>query len=330
MLPRSPWLGPQMQFVRLKRREFITLLCGAAATLPFAADAQQPTMTRIGVVTIQARTASPYAAFVEGQNLVVDFLNPERQAGGNAGAIEELVRRKVDLIVAIYQPTVKAALAAAPGVPIVMIAIDYDPLALGYVKSLAQPATEVTGLYLQQIDLAKKRVELLTQALPSIHSATVFWDSDSEDQWKATEAAAAEFGLRLADVELRDRPYDYESALAQAPADYRSVAIFPASPVFFLDRQRLAQFALRHKIATVFGLREWVDAGGLLSYGVNFPTMYRRAAEFVDMIAKGRKPASLPIEQPSKFELVLNLKTARAIGISISPTILVRADEVIE
>jgi putative ABC transport system substrate-binding protein len=129
---------------------------------------------------------------------------------------------------------------------------------------------------------------------------------------------------------LRDQPYDYESALAQAPANYRSVAIIPASPVFFLDRQRLAEFALRRNIATVFGLREWVDAGGLLSYGVNFSTMYRRAAEFVDMIAKGRKPAGLPIEQPSKFELVLNLKTARAIDISISPTILVRADEVIE
>jgi ABC-type uncharacterized transport system substrate-binding protein len=158
----------------------------------------------------------------------------------------------------------------------------------------------------------------------------VFWDSASEDQWKATTSAAPEFGLRLADVQLRDQPYDYEKALAQVPADFRSAAIFPTSPVFFRDRQQLAEFAIQHKIATVFGFREWVDAGGLFSYGVNFPTMYRRAAEFVDMIAKGAKPADLPVEQPTKFELVLNLKTAKAIGVTISPPILVRADEVIE
>jgi putative ABC transport system substrate-binding protein len=214
--------------------------------------------------------------------------------------------------------------------PVVMIAVDYDPVALGYVKSLARPGGDVTGLYLQQLDLAKKRVELLTQALPNVHAATVFWDSASEDQWKATSSAAPEFGLRLADVELRDQPYDYEKALAQVPADFRGVVIFPTSPVFFHDRQRLAEFAVQHKIATVFAFREWVDAGGLFSYGVNFPAMYRRAAEFVDMIAKGAKPADLPVEQPTKFELILNLKTAKAIGVTISSPILVRADEVIE
>jgi putative ABC transport system substrate-binding protein len=136
--------------------------------------------------------------------------------------------------------------------------------------------------------------------------------------------------LRLADVELHDQPYDYEGALAQAPPDCRRVAIFPTSPVFFRDRRELAEFALQHKIAAMFGLREWVDAGGLLSYGVSFPTLYRRAAEFVDMIARGAKPADLPIEQPTKFELVLNLKTAKAIDVTISPAILVRSDEVIE
>jgi putative tryptophan/tyrosine transport system substrate-binding protein len=131
-------------------------------------------------------------------------------------------------------------------------------------------------------------------------------------------------------LKLRDQPYDYEKALAQVPVDFRSVVIFPTSPVFFRDRQRLAEFAVQHKIATVFGFREWVDAGGLFSYGVNFPAMYRRAAEFVDVIAKGATPADLPVEQPTKFELVLNLKTAKAIGVTISSPILVRADEVIE
>jgi putative ABC transport system substrate-binding protein len=320
------------------RRKFIAALGGAAAW-PLGARAQQPATLRLGIVTIQPRTASMYAAFdqrlrelgyVEGQNLALDYVNPEDQAGGHAGAIEELLRRKVDIILATYQSTLKAALAAGVSLPIVIVAVDYDPLALGYVKSLARPGGNVTGLYLQQLDLAKKRVELLTQALPSVHAATVFWDSVSENQWKATSSAAAGFGLQLADVELRDQPYDYEKALAQAPPDNRGVVIFPTSPVFFRDRQRLANFALRHKIASVFGLREWVDAGGLFSYGVVFSAMYRRAAELFDKIAKGAKAADLPVEQPTKFELVLNMKTAEAIGVTFSPAILVRADEVIE
>jgi ABC-type uncharacterized transport system substrate-binding protein len=321
------------------RRRFIFALGGAAVLWPFATCAQQQAMTRVGIVTIQPRTAPMYAAFdqrlrelgyVEGQNLALDYVNPEHQAGGNAGAIEELLRRKVDIILAIYESTLKAVLAAGVTLPIVIVAIDYDPLALGYVKSLARPGGNVTGLYLQQLDLAKKRVELLTQALPSVHAATVFWDSVSEDQWKATSSAAAGFGLQLAGVELRDQPYDYEKALAQAPPDNRGVVIFPNSPVFFRDRRRLADFALRHKIASVFGFREFVDAGGLFSYGVDFPAVYRRAAELVDTIAKGAKVADLPVEQPTKFELVLNLKTADAIGAAISPAILVRADDVIE
>jgi putative ABC transport system substrate-binding protein len=281
----------------------------------------------------------PYAAFsqrlrelgyLEGQNLTLDFINPIAQPGGDAGVVQELIRRKVDIILVIYQATMAAVVAAAAFIPVVMIAIDYDPLALGYVKSLARPGGNVTGLYLQQLDLAKKRVELLTQALPNAHAATVFWDTSSEEQWEATRSAALEFGLRLADVQLRDQPYDYEKALAQVPADFRSVVIFPTSSVFYRDRQRLAEFTVQHKIATVFAFREWVDAGGLFSYGVNFPATYKRAAEFVDTITKGVKPANLPVEQPTKFELVLNLKTAKAIGVTISSLILVRADEVIE
>jgi putative ABC transport system substrate-binding protein len=296
-------------------------------------------MTRVGIVTIQPRTSPYYAAFdqrlrelgyVEGKNLALDYVNPEYQARGSAGAIEELLRRKVDIILAIYESTLKAALAASATVPIVMVAIEYDPLALGYVKSLSRPGGNVTGLNLQQFDLAKKRVELLTQALPSVHTATGFWDTASEEQWRATRAAAAAFGLQLAGVELRDQPYDYEKALAQVPPDNRDAVIFPISSVFFRDRLRLADFALRHKIASVFASREWVDAGGLFSYGANLRTMYRRAAELVDTIAKGAKAGDLPVEQPSVFELVLNLKTAKAIGVTILPGLLVRADEVIE
>jgi putative ABC transport system substrate-binding protein len=322
----------------MRRREFITLL-GGVAVWPLAARAQRPAMTRVGVVTIQPRTNQPYPAFirrlgelgyVEDQNLVLDFLSPEKQPGGNAGAIEELLRRKVDVIVASYESTLKAALAATSKVPIVMLAIDYDPIARGYVQSLAHPGGNVTGLYLQQLDLARKRVEILTQALPGAKAATVFWDAVSVDQLQPTIRSAKAFGLQLADVEFHNQPYDYEAALNEVPPEFRNVVIFSISPIFFRDRQQIAEFTLSRRIATVFALREWVDAGGVLSYGANFPSMYRRAAEFVDAIAKGAKVSELPIEQPTKFELILNTKVAEAIGVTISPAILVRADEVIE
>jgi putative tryptophan/tyrosine transport system substrate-binding protein len=322
----------------MRRRAFIAGLGGVAAW-PLAARAQQQASWRVGIITIQQRTSPPYAAFdqrlrelgyIEGRNLSIEFVHPDMQAGGIAGGIDELIRRKVDVIIAPYASAVKSALAAINTVPIVMIAIDYDPLALGYIKSIARPGGRVTGLFLQQIELAKKRLELLKEALPAARTATMFWDLPSEDQWKATSGAAAEFGLQIAGVELREQPYDYDVALTQAPADHRTTLIMPTSPVFYRDRQRLADFALRHKIASMFVLREWVQAGGLLSYGASFPAMFRRAAEYVDKIAKGAKADDLPIEQPTKFELVLNLKIAKAIGITFSPAILVRADEVIE
>jgi ABC-type uncharacterized transport system substrate-binding protein len=266
----------------------------------------------------------------DGQNLAVEFLNPDTHTEGISGAIKELVRRKVDVIIAPYENAVRSALAATDTLPIVMIAIDYDPLALGYVKSLARPGGNVTGLFLQQIELAKKRLQLLKDALRGAQTATMFWDSSSADQWMATNSAAAEFGLQLAGIELRTQPYDYEGALAQAPLDYRRALIMPTSAIFYRDRLRLADFTLRHKIASMFVLREWVDAGGLLSYGASFPDMFRRAAEYVDRIAKGAKAADLPIEQPTKFELVINLRTAKQIGIEIPLSLLARADEIIE
>jgi putative ABC transport system substrate-binding protein len=328
----------------MKRRTFIVGLLGGAAVVavlwPLSAQAQQLSKgIRIGITTIQPRTSPPYVAFdqrlrelgyIDGQNLTLDFLNPDDQAGSITDAMKELVRRKVDVIIAPYESAVKAALAATDTVPIVMIAIDYDPLALGYTKSLARPSGNVTGLFLQQIELATKRLQLLKDALPDLRTATMFWDGPSADQWNATRAAAAALGLRLASIELREQPYDYERALGQIPADDRSALIMPTSPVFYRDRQRLADLALQHGMASMFVLREWADAGGLLSYGASFSAMFRRAAEYVDKIAKGAKAADLPIEQPTKFELVINLKTARALGLDLPPMLIARADEVIE
>jgi putative ABC transport system substrate-binding protein len=323
----------------MRRRRFMALLGGAAAAWPLAAQAQRPTSLHIGIVTIQSRTTPIYAAFdqrlrelghIEGQNLVTDYLNPERQAEGVPGAIKELVRRKVDIIVAPYESTVKSAIAASDTVPVVMIATEFDPLARGYVKSLARPGGRVTGVFLQQIELASKRLQLLKDALPTFEAATMFWDAPSEYQWKAASSIAASVGLRLAGVELLHQPYDYESALASVPPDHRSTLIIPIAPAFYRDRERLAEFCLRHRIASMFAVREFADAGGLLSYGPDFPAIFRRVADYVDRIAKGAKAADLPVEQPTKFELVINVKTAKAIGLDIPDKLLALADAVIE
>ena len=323
----------------MQRREFIALLGGAAAAWPLAARAQRPTSLHIGIVTIQSRTTPIYTAFdqrlrelghIEGENLVTDYLNPEMQAEGVPGAIKELVRRNVDIIVAPYESTVKSAIAASDTVPVVMIATEYDPLALGYVKSLARPGGRVTGVFLQQIELASKRLQLLKDTLPRFEAATIFWDSLSEYQWKATSSAAASFGLRLAGVELQKQPYDYDGALASVPPDHRSTLITPIAPAFYRDRERLAEFGIRHHIALMFAVREFADAGGLLSYGPDFPSIFRRVAEYVDRIAKGAKGADLPVEQPTKFELVINVKTAKAIDLDIPDKMLALADAVIE
>jgi putative tryptophan/tyrosine transport system substrate-binding protein len=323
----------------VRRRELLTLLSGAAIALPFTARAQRPTSLHVGIVTIQSRTTPIYAAFdqrlrelgyIEGQNLVTDYLNPERQAEGVPGAMKELVRQKVDIIVAPYESTVKAAIAASDTIPVVMIGTEYDPLARGYVKTLARPGGRVTGVFLQQIELASKRLQLLKDALPSFKAATMFWDSPSEYQWQAASGIAASFGLRLAGVEMLKQPYDYEEALASAPPDNRGILIIPIAPAFYRDRERLAEFTVRHRIASMFAVREFADSGGLISYGPDFPAIFRRVAEYVDRIAKGAKPADLPVEQPTKFELVINVKTAKAIDLDIPDKLLALADTVIQ
>jgi ABC-type uncharacterized transport system substrate-binding protein len=254
-------------------------------------------------------------------------VNLEEYARGN----RELVTRNVGILVASgAEVALKAALAATDTLPIIMTAIDYDPLALGYVKSLARPGGNVTGIFFQQIELTTKRLQVVTDAFPDLRAATVFWDRASADQWRAAQSAAPPLGLRLFGSELHEQPYDYEKAFAQAPSDYHGWLFVMTSPFLFRDRERLGEFALRHRMPSVFPFREWVDAGGLLSYGPSITGMYRRAADYVDRIARGGKPSDLPVEQSTKFEFVLNLKTAKTIGLTMPTALLLRADEVIE
>jgi putative ABC transport system substrate-binding protein len=245
--------------------------------------------------------------------------------------MKEVASRGVDIVLAGGpEISLKSALAATSTRPIVMIAIDYNPLDLGYVKSLASPSDQVTGIYFQQTELVGKRLQILKELIPNLASATVFWDRFSVDQWKATEKSASVANLDLFGIDLGDQPYDYAKSIAAVPPTFRGALDVMVSPVVFRDRQRLAAFSLARKMPTIYALREFVDAGGLISYGASISALYERAAEYVDRIAKGAKPAELPVEQPTKFELLINLKTAKALGLAVPATLLVRADEVIE
>jgi putative tryptophan/tyrosine transport system substrate-binding protein len=326
----------------MRRREFITFASSAVVAWPLAARAQRPTkILKVGAVfgAGNQRSSPQWAAFErrmgdlgyqEGMSISFDFMQAASPDEYEV-AYRKLAAGACDVILAMGpEIALKSALAATRTLPIVMIAIDYDPLTRGYVASLARPSGNVTGVMFQQVELAAKRIQLIKDGFPDRPAATMFWDQYSADQWEAARSTAAKLGLRLFGIELRERPYGYEAALDQAPLDHRGILVAPTSPVFFSDRVRLAEFALKRRLLSLFVFREWVEAGGLLSYGPSITALYARVAEFVDRIARGALPADLPIEQLTKFEMVVNLKTAKAIGIELPTAILLRADEVIE
>lgn len=311
-----------------------------AVLLPFAASDAKT--LKLGAVSLRPfGKANISVAFLErmrelgyeqGRNFVFEFIQvPNRAAYGKA--YRELVRRKVDILAAGGpEIALKAAVAAAAGtLPVLMIAVDYDPLARGYVASLARPGGNVTGVFFRQVALTRKRLQLLKEVIPRTNSITVFWDRNSADQWKAMQATAASLGYRVHSVEFRRQPYDLEGAFATVPADYRGALMVLASPLFSLpSRSSLPNFALRHRLPSVYWVSFYPEAGGLMSYGVSFTRLFRRAADIAHRIAQGAKPADLPIEQPTEYELVVNLRTAKALGVTIPASILLRADEVIE
>jgi putative ABC transport system substrate-binding protein len=323
----------------VRRRDFIKVIASSVAAWPLAARAERERL-RVGATSVQPRTVAIYSAFAkrmaelgyeEGKNFTFEFVQAPNVAGYTT-AFREIANRGVDIMVATGpEANLKAAIAAAGGRPIVMIATDFDPFARGYVNSLARPGANITGVFFQQLDLSVKRAQVLKDAFPTLSGATVFWDQVSADQWQALKQAAEKtLAMHLSGIEFRERPFDYEKALEQATPNDRSALIVMASPLFALDRARLPEFALKHKMMSVFYTREYVDVGGLFSYGVSFTGLFRRAADYVDRIAKGAKPSDLPIEQPTKYELVINLKTAKALGITMPSSLLLLADEVIE
>jgi ABC-type uncharacterized transport system substrate-binding protein len=323
----------------MRRRDFFKLVCGAAVAWPLAARAQSQKILRIGWVSVQPRNSPITETFLkrlrelgyeEGQNLAFEYVQAP-SAAEYAESMNEVVRRHVDIIVALGpEETLKAAIAATKTTPIVMVALDYDPFARGYLTSLAHPTGNVTGIFSQQIELSAKRLEIAKELIPGLQSAAVFWDVGSADQLQSLKDAGQNLGINLFAMDMGDPPYNYEAAWERVPAESRRMLILPASGIFFRDRQKVAEFTVAHRIPAMFVFREWVDAGGLVSYGGSITGLFARAADYVDKLAKGAAPSDLPIEQPTKFELILNLKTAKKIGLTIPEATLLRADQVIE
>ena len=328
-----------MQFNRLKRRDFITLVGGAAAW-PLAASAQQPTGGwHIGMLetTSAALNAANLAAFREGlrdlgyvlgQNLAIEYRSSDR-AEGFPDLATELVRLKVDLIVVRGAPAVLAAKRASETIPIVMVSIA-DPLVA--VASLAHPGGNVTGFSSLVSELEPKRIELIREAIPNVvriaalynMANPIFWP-----RWQQMERLAQSVGIQPQLLDVR-KPEDLEGAFDAAIARRADALVVSNDGLTLENRRPITELAAKHRLPAVYAAREFVEVGGLMAYAINFPDVYRRAATYVDKILKGAKPADLPVQQPTKYALVINLKTAKALGLMLPDKLLALADDVIE
>src|SRR5271166_3902305 len=325
----------------MKRREFISLFGGAAAAWPLAASAQHagklPTIGYLGSGT-PATQGQWTAAFVqrlrdlgwiEGRTVAIEFRWAEGRNERYSAIAAEFVRRKVDVIVAIGTAVV-AAKEATSVIPIVF-PVAADPVGSGLVASLARPGGNVTGLSVQFTDLAGKRVELLREVVPDLRRLAIManvGDPGAVLDMREVQATASTLGLDVVTLEIR-RAEDIAPAF-ETLKDRVDALYVCGDALVNTNRIRINTLAVGARLPTMHGFREYVQAGGLMSYGPNFPDLFRRAAEYVDKILRGAKPSELPVEQPTKFELVVNLTTAKALGLTIPESFLLRADEVIE
>jgi putative ABC transport system substrate-binding protein len=269
--------------------------------------------------------------FSEGNNLFVEYRSSNQPAPQMVAAVTELMRSNVDLIVTTgAESHLRAVIEAHQTIPVVMWANNYDPIERGYVKSLSQPGGSVTGVFTRQIDLAEKQLELLTQTFPDRTRLGVLWDEQTADQFRAVERRASTLKLELRAVKLQTQPYDFRAAFRVLAEGSPQMLQVLSGPAFALHAGTISELALQHRIPAMYILRNYVDQGGLMSYGVDMRASFRRVASYVARILSGAKPADLPVEQPTKFELVVNLKTAKAIGLELPTALLLRADEVIE
>jgi putative tryptophan/tyrosine transport system substrate-binding protein len=330
--------------VTIGRRELLAALGGAAAAWPLAARAQQPTkIAHVG--WLSAGLNNPVQAlgrevlvstlrrlgFTEGENLILEHRPTDQGMAKAFAGANELVAAKADVLIADGpELAVQAATAARPMVPVVMLANNYNPFERGYVKNLAEPGGNVTGVFYRQQELAAKQLELLLEAFPERKRVAVLWDSVSEDTFHAAEHAAGSMSLSLDSFKLDNPPYDFEAVFQNMPQDGPKALLVLSSPLFTPHRVQIAELAIRFQLPAMFIFRTYVEAGGLMSYGVDLAVMYQRAASYVAKILRGAQPADLPVDQADKFHFALNLKAAKALGVTLPTSILLRADEVIE
>ena len=321
----------------------LVILASGLALAPLAAEGQ-PTgkLYRIGVLETMSPTVSRAnldafrqglreLGYVEGQNFVIEYRSADGRPERFPGLATELVRLKVDLIVTRGTPAALAAKKATASIPIVM-ATSADPAGFGIASSLARPGGNVTGLSTIAVELAGKRLELLKEAIPRIARIALLGNMSnpaSASNWRQIEVAARSLGLepQLLDVRASE---DFARAFDTAIKHRADAVQVTNDTLTQTNLRRLVDLSAKHRLPSIFASREFVDAGGLMAYGPNFTDLYRRAATYVDKILKGAKPGDLPIEQPTKFELVINLKTAKTLGLTIPHSLLLRADQVIQ
>jgi putative ABC transport system substrate-binding protein len=329
----------------VERRKFIEVVAGGLLAAPLAAEAQQAAqIARIGFLMLNLapnlhlreafRQGLRDLGYVEGRNVVIEY----RDAGGKPERLPalaaELVALKVDVIVAGGTPQVLPAKQLTRTIPIVF-ASSADPVTDGLVTSLARPGGNVTGLSNLTSELVGKCLEQLKQAVPGVSRVAVLWqpgglgERTEKDMLKGADVAARALGMRLQVVEARG-PADFDRAFSDMTRARAGALTVLQSAMLNTERRHLVDLAAKNRLPAVYPGREFVDAGGLMSYGPNIADLFRRAATYVDKILKGAKPGDLPVEQPTKFELVINLKTAKALGLTIPPSVLGRADEIIQ
>jgi len=330
---------------KMRRREFITLLGGAAATWPLATSAQQPAgrVSRVGYLGIPSREQALHLikAFEErlrslgyrdGDNVAIEYRFANGELERLPALAAELVRLGADVIVASSNPGTVAAMKATTTVPIVMIG-GVDPVSTGLVASLARPGGNVTGLTPDAgSEILGKRFELLKEILPNLSRVGILFNPDvafNRSRQTSMTATARTLGLTTIPVEARGLDA-LEQAFAMMVRESAQAFVMQGDSVLYNNRRQIVEMALRNHLPAASLQKEYADAGFLLTYGADTQDLYRRAAGFVDKIFKGANPAELPVEQPTKFELVINLKTAKALGVIMPPTLLARADEVIE
>ena len=327
----------------MKRRAFITLLGGAAVAWPLAAGAQQARKVwRIGFLSAVSRESSfrSYAAlqqgmrelgYVEGNDFVIEWRSVEGKYERFPEIVGELVRLKLDVIVTGVTAALPALQRGTSTIPIVM-AYSTDPVGNGIVASLAHPGGNITGLAGSSDDSSPKQLELLTAVIPSVSRIGLLGNPDTETYssvLKRAQEAAQKVSLSIVPMEARNRQ-EIENAFAVFAKERISAIMVASDAILFGQRERVAELALNNRLPTMFSLREYAEAGGLMSYGENIADFFRRSAFYVDKIFKGAKPGELPIEQPTRFNLVINRKTADALGVAIPPQLYIFADEVIE